>query len=419
MSQGMLFWIVTAALASAVALPMVLVLLRRKADLRDAADFDIAVYRDQLAEVDRDLERGTITEEVAERTRIEVSRRILEADRARAATARESAPRAATLVAGLLAAIVVVGGSLLLYAAIGAPGYGDLPLERRLAVAEIVRENRPDQATAEAQLPPSPPLDAAPDYIELVARLREKVAERPGDVRGLQLLAANEANLGNYRAAYDAMNRLIAVLGNDAPAGAHAQLAEFYIRAADGYVSPEAEAALRVALERDPAQPDARYLMGVLYIQTGRPDLGFRMWQPLAERGPFDAPWMPSLRANIEAVAAQAGIRYELPDAPQAPATPPMAGLPGPTAEDMAAARDMSPEDRMAMVEGMVAQLGERLATEGGDASEWARMIGALGVLGRTEQAAAVYEEAQQVFAADPAALAGLREAADRAGLAP
>jgi cytochrome c-type biogenesis protein CcmH len=86
----------------------------------------------------------------------------------------------------------------------------------------------------------------------------------------------------------------------------------------------------------------------------------------------------------------------------------------------MEAAAEMAPEDRAAMIEGMVAGLAERLATEGGPPEDWARLITAFGVLGRGEQAQAVYDEALAVFADNPGALeqieaAGrsLREAAE------
>ena len=66
----------------------------------------------------------------------------------------------------------------------------------------------------------------------------------------------------------------------------------------------------------------------------------------------------------------------------------------------------------------MVAQLSERLANEGGSAQEWAQLIGALGVLGDTERAGAIWGEAQTVFAADADGLAMIRASAKRAGVA-
>jgi cytochrome c-type biogenesis protein CcmH len=71
------------------------------------------------------------------------------------------------------------------------------------------------------------------------------------------------------------------------------------------------------------------------------------------------------------------------------------------------------------MIEGMVAGLSARLADEGGPPEDWARLIRSLGVLGRVEQATAIWTEAREVFAADPAAMELLADTARDAGLAP
>ena len=78
----------------------------------------------------------------------------------------------------------------------------------------------------------------------------------------------------------------------------------------------------------------------------------------------------------------------------------------------------MTEEDRQDMIRGMVANLSERLATQGGTAPEWARLITAYGVLGNTDQASAIWTEAQGRFAERPEELATIRAAAEQAGVA-
>ncbi|WP_172331285.1 c-type cytochrome biogenesis protein CcmI [Mangrovicoccus sp. HB161399] len=407
----MSFWILSLLLALIVVVPLVYALARQSGAARAAADFDIAVYREQLGDVERDLERGVISPETAERTRLEISRRILEADRSRKGAKAGAAPKAATYAAAGLGLLALVGGSLALYWRLGAPGYGDLPLKERIAMSETLRETRPDQAKAEAELPQQAAPAADPEYLALVERLRRTVAERGEDPRGYQLLAQNEANLGNFRAAYAAQRKLLELTGDDAPADGWAELAELYILAAGGYVSPEAEDALDEALARDRANPLARYYMAVMYNQTGRPDLAFGLWRQLLEQSRPDAPWVPAIRAQIEEAAMRAGVRYSLP--PEAPA----AGLPGPSAGDVAAAQEMAAGDRQAMIRNMVEGLAERLASQGGSPEEWARLIGALGVLGEAERAQAIFDEARTVFAADPQGLATVEAAGKQAGL--
>ena len=119
---------------------------------------------------------------------------------------------------------------------------------------------------------------------------------------------------------------------------------------------------------------------------------------------------MPSLRAQIEEIAALAGqINFVLPEEESA--------LSGPSTQDMAEASDLSPEERQEMVRGMVAQLSDRLATEGGTSAEWARLISALSVLGDKDQAIAILAEARQIFGQSPRDLSAIEAAARQAGL--
>ena len=64
------------------------------------------------------------------------------------------------------------------------------------------------------------------------------------------------------------------------------------------------------------------------------------------------------------------------------------------------------------MIRGMVSRLSDRLATQGGSPAEWARLIRAYGVLGDPARAHAIADEAMQVFAATPEALAQIADAA-------
>ncbi|KPQ14617.1 MAG: CcmH heme lyase-like protein in sacrcosine oxidase locus [Rhodobacteraceae bacterium HLUCCO18] len=407
------FWIVAGFMSLLVALLILLAFLRPRTGGAPAAAYDLQVYRDQLKEVDRDLERGILTEAEAARARTEVSRRILEADRAlqRVQTARTG--RGALerwIVAGGL--VAVVAGAVGVYFQIGAPGYPDLPMATRIAIIDEARATRPGQAEAEAEVTMRQGVPEQPEREELVAQLRTIMEQRPDDPQGMALLASNEAALGNFRAARIAQARLIELLGDEATGAHHIDLAEMMILAAGGYVSPDAEAALLRGLELEPRNGTARYYAGLMYAQQGRPDLAFPIWRDLLAESTPDAPWLEPIRLQIEEVAALAGERVSLADLPQPASVP----APGPTAEDMEAAAALPPEDRAAMIEGMVAGLSSRLAAEGGPPEDWARLISAFGVLGRTEQAQAVYEEALGVFAENPAALAQIEAAGESLG---
>jgi cytochrome c-type biogenesis protein CcmH len=411
----MTFWIAAAGIGLAVTALLLLALLRGRADDEPAAAYDLRVYRDQLREVDRDLARGVIAPADAERLRTEVARRVLEADRALgdgAGPEGVDAPRLTTLImAGLVAAVML--GGVWGYFRMGAPGYPDLPIAERLAASDEVYRTRPPQAAAEAaaaaRAPAPGPVE--PAFSELMDKLRSALKDRPDDLEGHRLLARNESGLGNQAAAIAAQRQVIAILGDRVSADDHAMLAEMMILAAGGYVSPEAEAEITRALQLDPLNGTATFYAGLMFAQVGRPDRTFSLWAPLLDRSQPGDPWVAPLRAQLMQVASEAGEdKYVLPDA--APTAP------GPDADAVAAAAEMTPEDRQDMVRGMVAQLSDRLATQGGSAEEWARLITAYGVLGETDRARTIWTEAQQRLDGRAADLQVGRAAAAGAGVA-
>ncbi|MCE8506825.1 c-type cytochrome biogenesis protein CcmI [Ruegeria pomeroyi] len=410
----MTFWILVTLMALTVAALLALSMLRARAAAEPAAAYDLRVYRDQLAGVDRDLARGVIDAADAERIRTEISRRILAADtqmRAEAEGAGQS--RRKVGLAALVGAVVIVGGTMTLYSRLGAPGYGDLPLQLRLDIAQANRTDRPGQAEAEARVPPQPALQLEPDYADLLEKLRDTVAQRPDDIQGHMLLAQHEANTGNFQAAYAAKGRVIALLQGDASPQDFTEQAELMIRAAGGYVSPEAEAVLFEALRRDPEYGPARYYWGTMLAQIGRPDLAFNTWARTLQTAPAGTAWGQAIRDQIGELAMRAGVNDYTPPAPPADT----ASLPGPRREDVEAASEMDAETRAEMIRGMVTRLSTRLATEGGTPQEWGRLIGALAVLGETDRALAILEEARQVYAESADALVLIESAAQKAGL--
>lgn len=406
----MLFWIISVAMALVVA--GLLIGALRAARLHDvtAANSDIAVYKDQLTEVERDLARSILTEAEAEAVRIEVSRRLLEADNRSSDRKFDQTGQSGPGIA--IVALVVVVGGIATYAWLGAPGYGDMPMQARLAALEVARADRPAQVAAEAEVVDQLPRPEAPDpaFLTLMAQLRSAVAERPDDIQGLTFLAQYEARIGRFAQAREAQEQIVAVKGNSATVVDRLTLIDIMVFAAGGYVSPEAEAVLRNILREAPENGAARYYLGLVEAQTGRADRAFPIWARLLEDSPPSAPWVPVVRAEILAVAFAAGVtNYELPV---------ISGQPALSPEDIEAADEMTPQERAEMIQSMVGRLADRLAIEGGPPEDWARLISTLGVLGDTQRARAIAAEASSVFAGNAAALELIARASAQAGIA-
>ncbi|WP_341213854.1 c-type cytochrome biogenesis protein CcmI [uncultured Limimaricola sp.] len=399
----MLFWIIAAGLSGVVAVALAVPLRQHRA-LGGTAP-DVTFYRGQLAEIDTDRARGLISDEEAERARAEIARRLIAADRTQQAeTSQQQSSRGPVLPAAIIGAVLVIGGALALYADLGAPGVRDQPLGDRIEAAQALRAARPSQSAAEA-VAPATPANAPQDYLDMVAQLRAAVPERPDDLTGWQLLSRHEAALGNYAAAARAQERVIAIKGETATFEDRLALVDRMVAATGGLVTPEAEAHLVQLLSERLDAAGPLYYMGLMQAQTERPDLAFRYWKRAIEQGDPASPHVELARAQIGRAAALAGVDYTLPT------------LPGPSAADVAAAQDMSVEDRDGMIRGMVEGLSDRLAESGGSASEWARLIRALGVLGERDRAAQIWTEAQEVFAGT-GELDQIRAAARDAGVA-
>ncbi len=414
MQTAWLFWTVAAVLVLGTLAAVFAPLLRRRASAERRASYDMQVYRDQLREIDADRDRGVLSESEAQASRVEVSRRLLAAADAEAAeTAAARAPRrvSAPVAWGATAALALAAAGL--YAGLGAPLLPDQPLAARLERQAEERANRPTQAVAEAMVAgdaeAAPPAAASPEDLALLARLQAVLAERPDDLQGHRLLARSLGTLGRWAEAAAAQARVVELTEPEVDPQALVDWAELMILAVGGYVSPEAEAALARALALDAQNPVGRYYSGLALLQGGRPDLAYRLWSGLLVEGPADAPWVASIERDIDEVARLAG--QPPPPRAQAPA--------GPTRTEIEDAQGMEVGDRGAMIEGMVARLSDRLATEGGPPEDWAQLVRSLGVLGRSEDAAAILAEARHHFAQNPAALDLLTAAAREAGLGP
>jgi len=161
----MTFWIIAAGAALILAFFLFRTLISPVPT--DESETQLAIYKDQLSEIERDEARGTLTADEAKRLRTEVSRRILTAD-----DAQTIAPKSmsATEVAVVVAIVVVtlLGGGLWTYAKLGVPGYDDLPRAERFARAAEMRENRATQEDVWNRLPAEVLNEAEGQYTDLV-----------------------------------------------------------------------------------------------------------------------------------------------------------------------------------------------------------------------------------------------------------
>ena len=381
----MIFWAIAAVLTALSVGLLLRALWRPPVAPPSRADFDLAVYRDQLAELDRDLARGVLTEDQAAAARSEIERRMLNADSNSPATPGSATGRGTRWLALVLAVLLPVG-ALGLYGGLGSPGMPSLPFAER---------------------PPPPTPDEGGEVEKMVTQLEERLTQSPQDLEGWLLLGRVYRQMNRFADSADAFARAIALdpLDNEVKASR----AEMLVAAAEGQVTAPARELLAEVLQADPGDPRGRYYAGLALAQDGLLQEALDLWTGLLRDSPPEAPWIPVVESQVREAAAELGLDGEALlgglDRPR-----------GPSAADLEAAGEMSPAERQAMIQNMVAGLAERLAAEPGDLDGWLRLIRAYLVLGETEKARSALAKAEEQAVALPAedprhqALAAARE---------
>ena len=371
----MMLGIILALMVAAAVFAVLWPLSRRAEDA--AADSDLAVYRDQLAEIERDRAAGAIEPAEAEAAHVEVSRRLLAAADAKAvaASANAGAQTFRRRAAAMAALVLIPLGAAALYIKFGSPDLPGQPLSARL------------QEPQDRSIP------------SLVARVEAHLAQNPNDAKGWEVIAPVYLRLNRVEDAVRSFRNVLRLAGDTA--ARRADLAEALTIQANGVVTAEAKGEFQRAAELDGTDARAQFYLGVAAEQDGRGADAARIWRAMIERGPDDAPWLPTVR---EALA-----RVE-PGAKQAAA-------PGPTAADVAAAREMKPEDRDEMVRGMVERLAARLSQDGSDVDGWLRLMRAYVVLGERDKARGAAEDARRALKDVPEMLRKIEDGAKAIGL--
>jgi cytochrome c-type biogenesis protein CcmH len=189
-----------------------------------------------------------------------------------------------------------------------------------------------------------------------------------------------------------------------------------YTGTADQPLKPEAVAAFTKAHEIDAKDPRARYFLAVSKDLNGDHKGAIDDWFALLKDSPPGAPWEDSLRATIKRAGDKNHIevasRMPPPTNPHNAAAAATDAIPGPTPEQMQAARQLPPGQQDAMVNQMVESLAGKLKANPKDAEGWLRLMRARMVLGQQAQAGQALKDGKAAFAGDAATQGHLTEGA-------
>ena len=373
----MIWFIVSLIILAALAI-LAWPFLRTDRMARRHADQGLAVYRQQLDELETDVTRETIDKSEAEAMALEIKRRMLRLDRSENEASSSLNTGKHWRIAAVLA-VVIPAVSFGLYNELGSPN----ELARPLAGRDLAADTRALQAR-----------DAGP----LIQRLIEALKEQPDNLEGWVLLARTLSRMERYEEAAETYKKatLLAPRATELYIGA----GENYYFAADGNVTAAAEEAFEKAFALEPENPGARYYLALRDAEAGDNAGALQKWILLYEESPAEAPFMPVLEQRIEQTAELTGTdlgdlfsRKNVPDIPK-----------GPSDAEIAAAADMSSQERQNMIASMVEGLASRME-EAPDYAGLMRLGQAYSTLQQHEKAANAYGRARMLKSEDSTAI--------------
>ncbi|MHA1559950.1 MAG: c-type cytochrome biogenesis protein CcmI [Alphaproteobacteria bacterium] len=376
----MILWIAIAALTAA-ALGALLAPLFRAGESRSDSESELAIYRDQLEEIDRDVGRGVLPEGEAGPARTEIARRLLHASETegRSVADQPRRRRGALVFALVLVPVIGVAG----YLSLGSPDAGDRPFSARLS------DPADDDLFARLDAFFAQPTSEA--IVGLEVLIEAALAETPDNGRILEAASLVYLGARRYEDAIATYDRYIAIVGTGGdPGGGLAMLIGQTIILAEGAVTPVAEAAFLRALILDPTNPTARLSLAVAMKERGETDGAAAAFLALlADEPPGGTDWGDFARAELQDLGVEAPPPAEAADLTD-----------GFTAEQM--------EMINVMVNGLAAQLAETPE----DVDGWVQLIRSYIVLGRETDARDAAAAARAVFTGNADALAAIEDVA-------
>lgn len=271
---------------------------------------------------------------------------------------------------------------------------------------------------------------AAGDQVEsvegMIARLEERLRQNPDNAEGWRLLGWSYFELARRNESDDGFRRAVAL-----SVGAYRRASQLEPNNAENWsslgealqvtmreVSPEAEQAFQRALQLNPQDPRARYFLAVQKDMRGQHEAAVEDWLALLEDTPAGAPWEADLRRNIQQSAERNNIDLgsRLPAAAPAQSTA-TAAIPGPTRQDMDAARALTPAQQNEMAQGMVSRLEARLRQNPRDANGWIMLMRSRIALNDRDAARAALQSGLAAFQGDAATQQRLRTAGTELGV--
>ncbi len=242
---------------------------------------NVTIFKDQFADLDADLARGTLSAEQHAESRRELERRLLDEARGPESVRSERRPHR---VYAVIVALVAPIAAAALYWQIGTPG----ALSSQAAVAQDA--NQPSQEQIDA----------------MIAKVKQRLEKEPDNVEGWTILARTHYTLGNFQDAAVAYAALTALVPYDADL--LADYADALAMSQGKSFAGKPMELVQLALKIDPTQWKALAMAGSEAFERKDYKAAADFWQRLQDSAPADSPIRERVQASIDEARSLAGI---------------------------------------------------------------------------------------------------------------
>lgn len=381
----MLFWIAIAIMLGAAVLLALWPLSRggnsSDADENQPFQHDIAVFKDQLGEIDRDLKRGVLNEADAESARAEVSRRLIEANAQAEQASAEGNGKSLALFTRRAAAVFMIvmipAVAAIIYLPLGNPDMPDQPLQARVEAQQRTTDNS--------------------QVLNLVEQVETHLSGNPDDAEGWEVVAPVYQRLGRYDNAARAFENIVRLRGESERR--LSDLGEAIVLSQEGVITKRAQDLFERARELEPRAIRPRFFLALGLNQESKFQDAITAWENLLEEAIPESAWAPGALDQLNLARNELDL---------------------PPAEPMNAATEilsMSADEQREMISTMVEGLAARLEDDPDNLPDWQRLIRSYVVLERKQEAQTALKKAIGIFEADQGARDILSDLASSLGL--
>ena len=280
------FWVISGVFIVTALLFVVPTLLRSRNNELKNLEHDavnITVYRDQIAELDRDLENDILSREQYDKSKQELQQRMLQDVTERDAVVVDKNKKFRNIALSVVITLTLPLAAVSLYLAIG-DTRGLLPQAQLASATQMNRDGGGSPAGHD-------------NFSSVLENLIKRLSENPEDVEGWVMLGRTYAIMGRYGEASNTYAKLAELIPNNPQI--LSDYADVLAMKNQGNLAGKPAELIYQALSIDPKYPKALALAGTVEFEQERYAQAAEHWENLLQVVPADAQLTQTVKDSI------------------------------------------------------------------------------------------------------------------------